>query len=209
MITAETVRVPLVGRFNVQNALAAAATALVAGFRSRRCSPGCGPELVVPGRIERVGAGQPFAVLVDYAHTPDALEPGWSRRRGGSRPAARWWWCSGAAAIATRSKRPLMGEVGARLADLAILTSDNPRSEDPAAIARDVLRSAAPTGPRATGRARPPGRHPRRARVPRGGRRRRDRGQGPRDGTDVAGVATPFDDRVVAAEELERARDRT
>ncbi len=72
---AETVRVTLVGRFNVQNALAAAATALVAGLPLDVVLAGLQAGLVVPGRMERVAAGQPFTVLVDYAHTPDALDP--------------------------------------------------------------------------------------------------------------------------------------
>ncbi len=132
------VRSPLIGRFNVANALAAAATALVVGFSFEAVLAGLAAPVRVPGRFERVGTLHDFAVLVDYAHTPDALASVLDAARalvdGGKLVVV--FGCGG---DRDRSKRPLMGEVATRLADVAILTSDNPRSEDPEAIARDVL----------------------------------------------------------------------
>ena len=95
----------------------------------------------MPGRFEPIDAGQPFTVIVDYAHTPDSLDErdprrARARRRAGSSVVF------GAGGDRDRAKRPLMGRVVAELADRAILTSDNPRSEDPAAIAAEVAAGA-------------------------------------------------------------------
>jgi UDP-N-acetylmuramoyl-L-alanyl-D-glutamate--2,6-diaminopimelate ligase len=133
------VELPLVGSFNLANALAAAATARAAGFGSDAVVAGLGDPVVVPGRLERVDAGQPFAVLVDYAHTPDAL----ARVLAAARPLAgtggRVVCVFGCGGDRDATKRPLMGEAVAAGADVAVLTSDNPRSEDPQAIADAVL----------------------------------------------------------------------
>ena len=190
------VRSPLVGRFNVANALAAAATALVVGFSFEAVLAGLGAPVRVPGRFERVG---------DRSRFRGARRLRAHARRAGvgarARP-ARWSTagssssCSGAAAIATAPSGPLMGEVATRLADTAILTSDNPRSEDPE---RDRAR-----------RARRHPRRPRRARrssstgAPRSGPRCAAAGagdvvviagKGHETGQTSAGVTTPFDDR--------------
>ncbi len=141
--TDAVVELSLVGSFNLANALGAAATARAAGFPFEAVVAGLGAPLVVPGRMERVDAGQPFAVLVDYAHTPDAL----TRVLAAARPLARAdgrgdgkvvcvFGCGG---DRDPGKRPLMGAAVAAGADVAVLTSDNPRSEDPQAIADAVL----------------------------------------------------------------------
>ena len=127
------VRVPLPGRFNVLNALGAWAAARALGADVREL-----PEQVrVPGRFEPVAAGQPFAVLVDYAHTPDSLEN--VLRAARELAEGRVIAVFGAGGDRDRGKRPLMGEIGARLADVCLVTSDNPRSEDPEAIIAEIL----------------------------------------------------------------------
>jgi UDP-N-acetylmuramoyl-L-alanyl-D-glutamate--2,6-diaminopimelate ligase len=127
------VHVPLPGHFNVANALGAWAAARALGAELREL-----PETVrVPGRFEPVVEGQPFAVLVDYAHTPDSLENVLAAARPLTR--GRLWCVFGCGGDRDRGKRPLMGEIAARLADRTIVTSDNPRSEDPEAIIRDIL----------------------------------------------------------------------
>jgi len=196
------VRSPLLGRFNVANSLAAAATALAVGFSFEAVLAGLGAAVRVPGRFERVGAGGDFAVLVDYAHTPDALASvlGAARSLVDGGKLVVVFGCGG---DRDRSKRPLMGEVAVRLADVAILTSDNARSEDPSAIARDVLDGVPP------GRAAPAVELDRRAAIRAAVRSAGTgdvvviAGKGHETGQTLDGVTTPFDDRVVAAEELE------
>jgi UDP-N-acetylmuramoyl-L-alanyl-D-glutamate--2,6-diaminopimelate ligase len=130
------VRVPLPGRFNVLNALAAWAAARSLGVPVSSLPA----EARVPGRFEPVDEGQPFAVLVDYAHTPDSLENVLraARELADGRVIAVF----GAGGDRDRGKRPLMGEIGARLADVCLVTSDNPRSEDPEAIIAEILAGA-------------------------------------------------------------------
>ena len=91
----------------------------------------------MPGRLEPVEAGQPFTVLVDYAHTPDALATVLRTARGITR--GRLIVVFGCGGDRDRAKRPLMGEVAAELADDVVVTSDNPRSEDPDAIIAEIL----------------------------------------------------------------------
>ena len=93
----------------------------------------------VPGRFEPVRAGQDFAVLVDYAHTPDSLENVLRCRDGDIATAQSLVCVFGAGGDRDRGKRPLMGEIAARLADVTIVTSDNPRSEDPEAIIAEIM----------------------------------------------------------------------
>lgn len=133
----ERVRLRLTGTVNVANALAAAAAARELGVAAGAVAAGLSSVASVPGRNEPVDRGQPFSVLVDYAHTPDALEQtlAGARRMAGPGRVLVVFGCGG---DRDRAKRPLMGEVAARLADLAVLTTDNPRSEDPAAIAEQV-----------------------------------------------------------------------
>ena len=130
------VRSSLTGQFNVQNLLVATATALAAGATPKQVQEGVAGLPGVPGRMERVDSGQPFVVLVDYAHTDDALKNLLQTLKElQPRRVITVFGCGG---DRDRSKRPLMGAVAARLSDLLFLTSDNPRTEDPEAIARDV-----------------------------------------------------------------------
>jgi UDP-N-acetylmuramoyl-L-alanyl-D-glutamate--2,6-diaminopimelate ligase len=194
-------RLALLGRFNVENALAAAATALVAGFDLDAVAAGLQAPLVVPGRLERVDAGQPFTVLVDYAHTPEALARLVAEARRLA-PAGRVLVVFGCGGDRDSGKRPGMGRAAAG-ADLAVLTTDNPRSEDPAAIA-----AAAEIGLRDRA-ARYVVELDRRAAIATALDEARDgdvvviAGKGHEQGQDAGGVVTPFDDRVVAREELE------
>ena len=137
----QPVRLRLAGTVNVANALAAAAAARELGIDAPAIAEGLSRLATVPGRNEQVDRGQPFSVLVDYAHTPDALEQtlAGARRMAGRGRVLVVFGCGG---DRDRAKRPLMGEVAARLADVAILTTDNPRSEDPAAIIEEVRAGA-------------------------------------------------------------------
>ena len=137
----EPVRLALGGRFNVANALCAATMAAELGVPAATAAAGLSSVATVPGRFERIDAGQPFALVVDYAHTPDALEQLLTVARsmaGGRTPTGRVIVVFGCGGGRDRAKRPLMGGVAARLADLAVLTSDNPRHEDPLAIIEEV-----------------------------------------------------------------------
>lgn len=138
------VRLPLLGRFNVENALAAAGVARVAGLGLAEIAEGLSSAPQIPGRLERV-VDAPFPVIIDFAHTPDALE----RVLQTLRPLVegRLLVLFGAGGDRDRGKRPRMGAVVARLADLAFVTSDNPRTEDPEAIIEDILRGMG-TAPR-------------------------------------------------------------
>jgi UDP-N-acetylmuramoyl-L-alanyl-D-glutamate--2,6-diaminopimelate ligase len=125
------------GRFNLENALGAALAARALGCDDDSIRRGLESVRGVPGRFESVDAGQPFHVIVDYAHKPDALEKVLHASRelaDGNRVIV----VVGAGGDRDRGKRPLMGKLAAALADVAIITSDNPRSEDPAAIVAEV-----------------------------------------------------------------------
>ncbi|HEU0141319.1 MAG TPA: UDP-N-acetylmuramoyl-L-alanyl-D-glutamate--2,6-diaminopimelate ligase [Bryobacteraceae bacterium] len=128
---------PLVGRFNVYNILAACCTGMSYGFTPETIARGiaeCGP---VPGRFERIDEGQRFLVVVDYAHTDDALRNVIGVARSLSpRRVITVFGCGG---DRDRTKRPLMGMAAGELSDFVVLTSDNPRSEDPLSIINDAL----------------------------------------------------------------------
>ena len=124
------------GRFNRANALAAVAAARELGVDEEAIRAGVEAVAGVPGRFESIEAGQPFAVIVDYAHTPDSLANVLEAARGLG--PGRLTVVFGAGGDRDREKRPQMGRVAAGLADRAIVTTDNPRSEDPEAIAREV-----------------------------------------------------------------------
>jgi UDP-N-acetylmuramoyl-L-alanyl-D-glutamate--2,6-diaminopimelate ligase len=133
---------PLIGRVNVYNILAAAAAGAARGCSPDAIARGVASLTHVPGRFERVDCGQPFTVVVDYAHTDDALKNLTSlarefvSRNGGTARVLTLFGCGG---DRDRAKRPLMGEAAGRGSDFVMLTSDNPRSEDPRAIINDAL----------------------------------------------------------------------
>ncbi len=129
-------RTGLPGHFNVANALGAFAAAEAMGVGSEIAAAGLARAARVPGRFEPIDEGQGFSVLVDYAHTPDSLEN--VLRAARRLTAGRLISVFGAGGDRDRDKRPKMGRAGAELSDLAVITSDNPRSEDPEAIVAEV-----------------------------------------------------------------------
>jgi UDP-N-acetylmuramoyl-L-alanyl-D-glutamate--2,6-diaminopimelate ligase len=141
------VRLPMPGRFNVANALAALAAAHELGGNLDTLIAALERGVHIPGRFEPVDEGQDYAVLVDYAHTPDSLENVLdaareliaARNGAGGRVVCVF----GAGGDRDRGKRPLMGEIAARLADVTIVTSDNPRSEEPEQIIAEIMNGVA------------------------------------------------------------------
>jgi UDP-N-acetylmuramoyl-L-alanyl-D-glutamate--2,6-diaminopimelate ligase len=129
------------GRFNVENVLGAVAAARLLGIEDEAIARGVRELRGVPGRFEAVDEGQPFAVLVDYAHTPDSLEN--VLRTARDLAQNRLICVFGCGGDRDRGKRPLMGRIASELADLAIVTSDNPRSEEPDAIIGEIVAGAA------------------------------------------------------------------
>jgi UDP-N-acetylmuramoyl-L-alanyl-D-glutamate--2,6-diaminopimelate ligase len=127
----------LIGRINVYNILAACCAGLSYGLPAETIARGIAQCRAVPGRFERVDEGQPFVVVVDYAHTDDALRNVISMAR--SLEPKRVVTLFGCGGDRDRTKRPIMGQVAAELSDFVVLTSDNPRSEDPIDIMNDVL----------------------------------------------------------------------
>ncbi len=126
----------LVGQINVYNMLLACAVALTHGLSEQQIQKGLADLQSVPGRFERVEEGQPFMVVVDYAHTDDALRNVIAAARGmNPKRVITLFGCGG---DRDRSKRRLMGIAAAELSDYVVLTSDNPRSEDPLAIMNDA-----------------------------------------------------------------------
>ena len=192
------VELRLRGRFNVENALAAVAAARLLGVDDDAIRRGLEAVRGVPGRFESVEAGQPFHVIVDYAHKPDALEKVLraARELAGEKHVI----CVvGAGGDRDRGKRPVMGRLASELADVAIVTSDNPRREDPEAIAAEIasgpnseveveLDRAAAIG-RALELARP-------------GDVVLIAGKGAEQGQEFADRTVPFDDREAAKEAL-------
>ena len=130
----------LIGEHNVMNLLGAVATGLALGLAPDVIARALAGVSAVPGRFEQVRAGQPFLVVVDYAHTPDALERvlATARKITPGRLAVVF----GCGGDRDRGKRPIMGEIATRLADRVIVTDDNPRSEAPAAIRAAILAKA-------------------------------------------------------------------
>jgi UDP-N-acetylmuramoyl-L-alanyl-D-glutamate--2,6-diaminopimelate ligase len=139
-----TVASQLLGRFNVENLLAAAAAGLALQMPFERIATALASVRRVPGRLEPVEAGQPFTILVDYAHTEDALERLLAAvRELSDRKIVLVFGCGG---DRDRGKRAPMGEIAGRMADIPIATSDNPRSEDPEAILSEVAKGLVASG---------------------------------------------------------------
>ena len=185
----------LPGGFNVANALGALAALGASGVDVHDAARGIAALPGVPGRMERVDEGQPFLAVVDYAHTPEAVSTLLDTLRAVTR--GRVVLVLGCGGDRDRAKRPLMGAAAVGGADLAVLTSDNPRSEDPEAILREMDAPGAVIEPDrraaigyAVAQARP-------------GDAVVVAGRGHETGQEVAGVVMPFDDRVVLREALQ------
>jgi UDP-N-acetylmuramoyl-L-alanyl-D-glutamate--2,6-diaminopimelate ligase len=199
------VEVRLQGRFNVENALGALHAARALGIGDDAIRRGLESVRGVPGRFESVDAGQPFHVIVDYAHKPDALE-NVLRAASDLADGNRVLCVVGAGGDRDRGKRPVMGRLASELADVAIVTSDNPRSEDPEAIAAEIVSGAeghveveldrsAAIG-RAIGLAGP-------------GDVVLIAGKGAEQGQEFADRTVPFDDREAAKEALRALEAKT
>jgi UDP-N-acetylmuramoyl-L-alanyl-D-glutamate--2,6-diaminopimelate ligase len=209
------VRLPLPGRFNVANALGALASVQALGGDLDTGVAALERGVRVPGRFESIDEGQRFAAIVDYAHTPDSLENvlATARELAQSRQ-GRVLCVFGAGGDRDAAKRPLMGEAAGRLADVAIVTSDNPRSEDPEAIVAQVLAGAVTARRSATAKAVQSEVDRRRA-IERAIEQAEPgdvvviAGKGHEQGQELAGgLKVPFDDAQVAREAL-RARIST
>ncbi|MEJ5199241.1 MAG: UDP-N-acetylmuramoyl-L-alanyl-D-glutamate--2,6-diaminopimelate ligase [Anaerolineae bacterium] len=140
------VNTPLIGAFNVYNILAAAAAALALGIGPEAIRSGVAAMHGVAGRMERIYRGQPFTAIVDFAHTPNALAQALTTARTLARPGGRVIAVFGSAGLRDREKRRLMGEVAAQLADLTVITAEDPRTEDLAAIMAETADALARAG---------------------------------------------------------------
>ncbi|PTR32197.1 UDP-N-acetylmuramoylalanyl-D-glutamate--2,6-diaminopimelate ligase [Rhodococcus sp. OK519] len=198
---AATLRLP--GHYNVANAALAAAICSAAGADIDAALTGIA-AVDVPGRVQRVDRGQDFLAVVDYAHKPAALEAVIETLRGQTK--GRIAVVVGAGGDRDRGKRPLMGEAGARGADLLVVTDDNPRSEDPAAIREQVLAGVAAVPEADRGEVREIGDRGEAiaaaVRWARSGDVVLVAGKGHEAGQEVHGVKYPFDDREVLAEAI-------
>ena len=132
-----SVRTRMIGRHHIYNCLTAAAVGLTYGIDLMAVVRGLEAIDYVPGRLQRIECGQPFSVFIDYAHTPDALAA--SLRALRNVTSGRLICVFGAGGDCDRQKRPLMGREAERLADTVVLTSDNPRNEDPLEIVDEIL----------------------------------------------------------------------
>jgi UDP-N-acetylmuramoyl-L-alanyl-D-glutamate--2,6-diaminopimelate ligase len=189
------------GRFNVENVLGAVAAGILLDLDEEEIAAGVRALDGVPGRFEAVDEGQPFTVLVDYAHTPDSLDN--VLRAARELAAGRVLVVFGAGGDRDRGKRPLMGKIAADRADVVVVTSDNPRSEPPLAIIQDVLQGAGmdveidPDRRSAIARA---------LDLAGEGDVVVIAGKGHEQGQEVDGEKHPFDDRAVAREALRALR---
>jgi UDP-N-acetylmuramoyl-L-alanyl-D-glutamate--2,6-diaminopimelate ligase len=195
------------GRYNVANALLALAILAAAGVDPEAAAPAVAAASV-PGRMERVDAGQPFLAVVDYSHKPAAVDGALRALRPLTR--GRLIIVLGCGGDRDRGKRPHMGEIAARGADLLIVTDDNPRSEDPAAIRRAMLDGARAVPLSERGEVLEVGE--RAAAISEAVARAGAgdtvliAGKGHETGQEVGGVVHPFDDRLVLRSAIERRR---
>jgi len=190
---------PLLGRFNVANVLGTVAAARLLGLSDEAVARGIASVRGVPGRFEPVDEGQSFLVVVDYSHTPDSLET--ALRTARDLADGRVICVFGCGGDRDRGKRPLMGRAASGGSDLAIVTSDNPRSEDPGAIIREVLEGVTgavevePDRAAAIAQA---------LEAAGPGDVVLVAGKGHEQGQESAGRTVPFDDREVARDALRR-----
>jgi UDP-N-acetylmuramoyl-L-alanyl-D-glutamate--2,6-diaminopimelate ligase len=194
----------LPGSFNIDNAALAVVAMVDAGCDLTTVAAGVAGRAGVPGRMERVGASTPFLCLVDYAHSPDSLERALATARELVGDGGRLIVVVGAGGDRDPYKRPAMGAIAARGADVTVLTSDNPRSEDPLAIIDALQRGAAsvagstvevvPERAAAIARA---------VALAHAGDVVVVAGKGHEQGQEIAGVVHPFDDRLVLREALD------
>jgi UDP-N-acetylmuramoyl-L-alanyl-D-glutamate--2,6-diaminopimelate ligase len=195
------IETPLRGIFNVENVLGAVAAGVLLDLDEESIKDGVARVHEIPGRFEAIDAGQPFAIVVDYAHTPDSLATVLRAARGLGD--GRVIVVFGAGGDRDRGKRPLMGKIAAEHADIAIVTSDNPRSEDPLAIIRDVLQGSGidveidPDRRSAIRRA---------VALAEAGDVVVIAGKGHEQGQEISGNVHPFDDRAVVREALAALR---
>ena len=195
----EGIDLKLRGRFNAENALGALAASRLLGIDDDAIARGLESVRGVPGRFESVSAGQPFEVIVDYSHKPEALES--VLRTARELTSGRLICVFGCGGDRDRGKRPIMGGIASELADVAIVTSDNPRSEDPQAIIDEIL----------TGVTREVEVEPDRAAAIERALSEADEGdvvviagKGHEQGQEFADRTIPFDDREVARDVLRR-----
>ncbi|MBQ0830501.1 UDP-N-acetylmuramoyl-L-alanyl-D-glutamate--2,6-diaminopimelate ligase [Streptomyces tagetis] len=199
---------PLAGPFNVANTLAAIAALAAAGLDPQTAADGIAAVPGVPGRLERVDAGQPYLAVVDYAHKTDAVESVLRALRKVTE--GRLHVVLGCGGDRDRSKRGPMGAAVARLADTAVLTSDNPRSEDPLAILAAMLEGAASVPAHERGEVQVF--EDRAAAVAAAVARAEPgdtvlvAGKGHEQGQDIAGVVRPFDDRQVLRAAIQKTQ---
>jgi UDP-N-acetylmuramoyl-L-alanyl-D-glutamate--2,6-diaminopimelate ligase len=192
----------LLGQVNLANAALAYLVLVACGVEDAVARDGIGSLRNVPGRLERVDAGQPYLALVDYAHTPTAVTSVLTDARALAAPAGRVLVVLGCGGDRDREKRPMMGRAAAVGADFAVFTNDNPRSEDPDAIL-DAMQTALPDGARVLV-------EPDRARaidaavaMSRPGDVLVVAGKGHEQGQETAGIVVPFDDRAVLRRSIE------
>ncbi len=193
---------PLRGRFNVSNVMGVIAVGELLGLDHAAMARGLASVAGVPGRFEPVDMGQPFEVLVDYAHTPDSLENVLREARKLVPEGRRLLVVFGCGGDRDRGKRPQMGAIARQLADIAVVTSDNPRTEDPDAIIAEIVAGARDGSAELVV-------EPDRRRAIEIGVERADvgdvlviAGKGHERGQERHGVVSPFDDREVARDVL-------